>query len=315
MTKSESKSINKSLVLTLRVAKENVDHFENWQSKLNNALADYSDFGSQEVMHSEQENESRWNILLRFKSEKGLESWIISESYRQILEEAEKLFKAESSTQADETNGVNLQDVTELITIRVKPGMNDSYARWAAKIQKVEASFKGFKGVYLQPPSTGTQNKWVTLLRFDTPQNLDSWLASSRRKDLLDETEEFVLSLDRHRVFSPFAGWFADASDGTNSPASWKQSMLVLMVLYPTIMLKMRFLSSYTADWPISISTFFGNALSIILLACLLMPLAVKILEWWLVPQTDRPLASNLKGLAIVVGVYILEIVLFGFLF
>ncbi|MBN9376886.1 MAG: hypothetical protein J0H93_00770 [Chlamydiales bacterium] len=55
-----------------------------------------------------------------------------------------------------------------------------------AKIHEAEARFPGFKGVYVKPPRETQGKTWITLLQFDTPENLDLWLHSAERADLFN---------------------------------------------------------------------------------------------------------------------------------
>ena len=73
--------------------------------------------------------------------------------------------------------------MTEAIATRVSPQMQGAFLDWSARIQQAQAHFPGYRGMYLQSP-TGEQPFWTTLIRFATPGQLDSWLASPERRSL-----------------------------------------------------------------------------------------------------------------------------------
>ncbi len=62
--------------------------------------------------------------------------------------------------------------VTEIITVSVKPGMEEAYRAWVDRIRQMEARFPGYQGLQLQPPIPGLQDDWVSLLRVDASEHL-----------------------------------------------------------------------------------------------------------------------------------------------
>jgi uncharacterized protein len=167
--------------------------------------------------------------------------------------------------------------VTEVVTAYVKPDKIGEYTEWAAKIHKVEAQFPGYRGGFLQPPTSASQSYWTTLVRFATPEQLDAWLSSSERQKLLCEHDALVSSWSHHRMPSSFAAWFPADQTGGASPPAWKQSMIVVLMLFPIVMAEIRFLSPWTHGLNPSLATFIGNVISVVLLAWPFMPLAIAL--------------------------------------
>jgi hypothetical protein len=92
---------------------------------------------------------------------------------------------------------------TEIITVSVKPGMEEAYRDWVERIRLMEAKFPGYQGLELQPPIPRLQDDWVSLLRFDTAEHLNAWLESDARRDALEEVEPFIDRRER-QVTSAF---------------------------------------------------------------------------------------------------------------
>jgi antibiotic biosynthesis monooxygenase (ABM) superfamily enzyme len=84
--------------------------------------------------------------------------------------------------------------------------------------------------------------------------------------------------------------------------------MLVLLVLFPIVMLEIRFLSPWLASLNPALATFVGNALSVTLVTWPMMPLAIRGLGWWLQPKAPRRPWITVAGLATVAALYALEI-------
>lgn len=208
---------------------------------------------------------------------------------------------------ADQMNG----GVTEVFVTQVNAENEKAYRAWIAKIHQEEAKFKGFKGVYMQSPGQNGGMNWITLLQFDTPENLDRWLNSSERQEVLSEAKPLIKSLESHRMVSAYAGWFTSIAKTEGVPSVWKQTMLVLLVLFPIVMLELKYLSLLTDGLNHSLATFIGNAISVTLIAWPMMPFAILCLGWWLTPKAKKWLQINVTGTVIVLLLYVIEIAIF----
>jgi hypothetical protein len=203
-----------------------------------------------------------------------------------------------------------LGTVTEVFITRVKPGKYENYRDWASKIQEIEKTFPGYKGTYLQAPAVNDRDAWVTILHFDNFENLDNWLNSKERQEIISESKNFVENLDIHRLNTPFPGWFpADSSNPKQISVMIKETMLILLVLFPIVMLEIKFLNPHLKNLNPSLGTFIGNAISVSLITWPMMPLCLYFLKWWL--YTKSP-ARNILGCSIVFTLYLTLIVLFS---
>ena len=198
--------------------------------------------------------------------------------------------------------------VVEVLITEVKSDQLSEYIVWSRKIQEAEAKFPGFLGAYLQAPKDSLSNIWITLLQFDTQDNLDNWLNSEERQKILEEAESFVKSVEGHRISSPYAGWFSKASFGAQEPAEWKETMLVLLVLFPLVMLQKIFLMPRLSGLNDSVAMFIANTISVILITFPMLPIAIYFMKNWLKASSKK---ENLKGLIIVLILYFIEICIF----
>lgn len=249
-----------------------------------------------------------------FLSIEVLRQWRRSDACQQLVAEARALLRGDGTIEPQEQVAPDFHvssGVTEVITTRLRPGMEDAFRAWSARIHQAQARFPGFKGAYLQPPQSERQGYWTTLLRFATPDQLDAWLASAERQQLVAESEALVESWENRRLPTSFAGWFPTDPAAGKAPAAWKQTMLVLLVLFPIVMLELRFLSPALRPLNPALGTFVGNALSVALVSWLLMPLVIRPLAWWLQPRGAGGRWITATGLAVVLGLYAVELVAF----
>lgn len=287
-----------------------LNEFVSWQTKFHTTVTAALGFVSLEIFLSEYP--SHWRVLQRFVSEESLKDWLESDPYQQLLKELKAFLieKEDHLSLTQEHGDLQPHGVTEVFIAEVNLQQEKAYQDWMAKIHQAEAKFPGFKGVYIQPlGECQDKRKWMTFLHFDSAEHLDGWIASSERQMLLRESAEFVHSLEGHRLASPFAGWFASFQDKGVLPAAWKQTLIVLLVLFPIVMLEFKYLSPLTQPLNLSLATFIGNALSVALIAWPLTPLAGRLLGWWLIPNQKR--WTSILGTLLVLTLYILEVLLF----
>jgi len=299
--------IEKPTLLHLKIRlKANVDaEFADWQAQLNVAIAGSPGFVSLEFL-CPLPSMHKWEIVQRFGNIQEASQWKETQTYHELIERLELLTleKKESMTDASSLNG----GVTEVIVVECSPEKETAFRSWMAKIHLLEAKFPGFRGVYVQSPNPSHGKFWITLLQFDTTEHLDLWLHSAERRSVLDESKSLINYMETHRVISPYAGWFATIARMGSLPPIWKQTMVVLLVLFPIVMLELKYLMPYLQGLNVSLSTFIGNALSVSLISFPMMPIAILGLQWWLTPELEQRKGTDLAGALLVIGLYALEV-------
>lgn len=293
------------LTTTVRIKPEFKDSFVKWQAKFHGAIAAFPGFTSIEISTTEKDP-TTWYIVQRFQDGTSANNWQKSESRKILLEEIRN--SSEILQDLEGTPNGFLNGITEVFVTQVSKENEKSYREWIAKIHQTEAAFPGFQRVYVQAPKNGKGSNWITFLQFDKQENLDRWLASKEREDVLNDGKHLISSLESHRVISPFAGWFPIA--GQERPAVWKQTMLILLVLFPIVMLEMKFLPYLVGGLNKSLGTFIGNAISVVLISWPMMPIALHNLGWWVIPK-KRKVLYGILGTLLVLLLYLIEIIVF----
>lgn len=289
--------------------------FADWQSEYHALIASFGGFISLEFLSTKKGLDEEWTIFQRFSHTDQVRDWRSSEKRRHLLENLIPLLKENDSKYIIESESKISQSccgITEVFVTQVSPEKEKKYREWIAEIHQEEAKFPGFIGVHVQAPSQG--RNWITFLQFDTAQNLDKWLSSKEREKILSQSESMIESLDSHRVITPYAGWFSSiAKEGALPPPAWKQTMVVLLVLFPIVMLELKYFSILTQNLPLSLATFLANALSVVLIAWPFMPLAIKSLSWWLLTKGESAKQVTIAGTLLIIVFYLIEIVFFLF--
>jgi uncharacterized protein len=301
-------------VTTVQVRQGEEGAFAGWLTELNKTVATFPGYISAVVIPPAPPAQHDWVMVQRFETLKQLGVWLDSDERRSLLDKSASLLVDEGTTNVIEGASTERspQDmVTEIITVSVKPGMEEAYRDWVERIRQVEARFPGYQGLQLQPPIPGLQDDWVSLLRFDTAEHLNGWLESDARREALQEVEPFIDQRER-QVASAFSGWFTFGDAPGQAPSSWKQSMIVLLTLYPIVMLEQLFLNPLLHSLGMAEAIFIGNLLSVAATGFLLIPLAIRAFEWWLLPGPNASSKVEAAGIALIVGLYALSIVAFA---
>lgn len=176
----------------------------------------------------------------------------------------------------------------------------DAFMKWQHGICAEASTFPGYQTTEVFPPS-GEQRESVAILHFDDATTLQNWIDSKQRAEWIArlpfETKNFRIKT----LPSGFGAWFAGLDDEGKPLPHWKMALTVLFGLYPTVMALSLFLSPYTQRFGLAVAILIGNAVSVIFLEWLGMPVIRRFLRPWLLAKSDNgKRLSILGGMAIV---------------
>lgn len=302
---------NSTYVVKIQTIPNMTANFLNWQSKFRSQISQASGFSSLEIQTPFPAQSNTWLLSLRFASKKYLDSWLKSSQYTTLLNDliSENIVTNQHSiSEENSSTASNSSGVTEIYVTLVDKTKLMEFHEWREKIHKIESTFPGFQKVFVQAPDPGkTEGAWITLLQFDRLDNLENWLSSPQRKAMLKESEGFVNHKETHQLLSSFGGWFNESP--LPITPRWKQTMLILVVLYPIVMTQYLYLADHLTFLGPSLKTFVENVICVSLLSWPLLPMVIYILKWWLELKSD--FAKNLLGCGILLLAYAIEIMIF----
>lgn len=284
----------------------------NWLARLMMVGVGSGNVLSAEIIPSSTPDENVWTLVQRFHDERLISEWKGNSDRQKLLDEIAPKIERNEIVLTDATSSTfgTVGSVAVAIVTNVKSGLESTYLEFEKQFQSAQAKRRGYRGVYIQPPTTKTPGVWTTLIRFDSPDALDEWFVSDERKQLLALSDPVVSSTDYQTVAGSFPGWFPAQETGGKGPPNWKTAMLVLLGLYPIVMLEIRFLNPALHDVNSAVANFIGNSISVALTTWVTMPLAIKLFTPWLFPKKDTPAWVNPASFALVVIIFALEIAL-----
>ena len=285
--------------------------FATWQAAFTRAASAAPDFVSLEIIPAFP-GSAEWQVVQRFRSPEALAGWLGDASRVALLAELSDLEGPGRPPHTDEPapDFHSTTTVTEVITTVVQPDQEEAFRLWAERIQRIQSGFPGYMGTLVQAPLSSDMPYWTTLVRFEAPAFLDAWLQSAERKAVLAEAKPQVSTWQSHRMNNAFSGWFTDDASQTPPPA-WKQTCLVLLVLFPVVMLEIMFLGPLLRGLHVAVSTFIGNAISVSLVSWPLMAVAIFGMGWWLRPAAASRWRTEVLGALTLAGLYAAEILVF----
>jgi len=293
------------------------DEFVAWQARYAAVISKYPGFVSSDILPNDEADRDSWTIIVNFETRKQLLEWRNSEERKAVLAEISSILVGGDFADSHILEGerdAGGSSATEVIFSKIHHGQEDAYREWVSRIQAAQAKYPGYRGAYVQPPTSGKSGHWMTIIRYDTPSHLNDWMGSPERAELLEETDAFIESEEILRFTSAFPGWVpVDPATG-ESPANWKTAMLVLLGLFPLVVLTVKFVSPLLGDMNGSLATFLGNCITVAATSFITMPLFVRWFRWWLLPQKRRALTSWLGSL-LICALYAIEVALLWFLF
>jgi antibiotic biosynthesis monooxygenase (ABM) superfamily enzyme len=300
-----------TLLLCARVRPGSEADFAQWQVRWQTSVLASGGALSVEFWPPAPPDQLESVVLARFASLDALQKWRRGHRNNQLVDEVATLVDGglvmqlvgQVAVEYSVRHGVTMVMVTE-----IKPGKETAYRAWADRIQKLQATFPGYVGSFVQPPQY-KETGWTTVLRFDSAAHLEGWLKSDARAAMVKESQDLVGGFHAQRVDTSFPGWVANNPATGKPPNLWKTACLVLLTLFPVVMLELRFLNPHLESLNPALRTFIGNAMSVALTTWPLMPLAIWGFHAWLFPD-NRPRWVVMTMPIVLLLCYLVEIAL-----
>lgn len=292
-----------TVVTQTTVRPDSMDAYEIWQAETNRIIASFPGFLQQTLLPPSPPAQDYWVSLQRFRDAASATGWLNSPQRLERLTMVQPLLtgRADVGVVRGTANTPASAPVSAIMSTRVKPGCEPLYRKWEQKIAVAQTAATGLVGYRFEPPIPGVQADWLTILRFDTQENLQAWLDSPIRQTILKEAEPLTEGFHYRVTRSGFDQWFPIADTRGGGAPVWKQNLVVLLMLYPVVWLFGHFIQvpilQQRLGLPFAVALLIGNLAGIILLNWL-VPWASNRFTWWLSPGVSR--TRTLAGTAVI---------------
>jgi antibiotic biosynthesis monooxygenase (ABM) superfamily enzyme len=305
-----------TIVTQTQVRPENADAFARWQDGTSAVVAKFAGFIQQTVLPPSPPAQVDWVIQQRFAGTEAAVAWLKSAERLERMQGAGPMLVGRDDIHivSDGGKGVLPAPVSAVISTRIKPGQGAAYRAWELRIAAAQSRARGFQGYRFEPPVPGVQEDWLAILRFDTESNLQAWLASPERLALVEEAAAFTEEYHARIARTGFDQWFPTVAGAAGPPPVWKQSMLVVLALYPIVflfgLLVQTPLLMGRGGVPFAVALFIGNVVSVTLLNYVLPPINARF-AWWLQPTGPEADRSGRAGAALILALYAVMLLTF----
>jgi|GEM_PF-415072 hypothetical protein len=169
------------------------------------------------------------------------------------------------------------------------------FRKWHRGLIQTAQGFKGFVRADRHRPLSCRSGvlKWYAVIHFEQPEDLNRWLLSPERETLLKDGREIFQSYKFKSFETGLEGWFSHQSGNELTglgPPAWKQILSVVLGLYPVIMIQ-DFLLEHLGlleSWEPASAMLVKNLITTCILTLVVMPLVVRVLDFWLQPAHRR---------------------------
>ncbi len=181
------------------------------------------------------------------------------------------------------------ETVTISVTRHIDPDQADRMIAWINAGASLVQRFDGFLGTgWVRPASDSDQ--WHMLYRFESPQAMERWEASSQRRWWLDAAGGIVgQSVKEERT--GIEGWFdepattdiADLRPAPSAPPRWKQGTVIWLAFFPLSLLSTWLLSLVLpGDFSLPLRVFLTTVLLTPVMVYVALPRITAWMSWWL---------------------------------
>jgi hypothetical protein len=252
---------------------------ERWIGRLLRAVAAAPGFLGSTAHEPSVAHPDEWLVVYSFESAAALEAWLSSPERQTLIASGAGLF-------ADEVREQRLADrvaadtVTLVSSVTLRPGVEATYRGLYDEGVQAAGDSGGLVRAELLPALAGVQPETVALLTFASRDDLDRWLASAARQDVLARMEPLLAGARTLNVVGGFAGWF---TAGPVKPKRWKQALTVFVCLVPVSLVATLVRIDLLPHAPLPLAVVLGSAANVVVLTWLVMPIVTRRFEPWLV--------------------------------
>ena len=253
--------------------------FAEWVESVRAAAAGFPGHVGSELQPPAEAHPEDWVTVYRFDSQANLDRWLDSPERASMMGIGHGL-TAGTTREQRVARAVDSHAVTAVMSQRILPEDLLEFRKAEAEIGAAMARSPGFISLEHSPPVAGVQTDYVVSFTFASRSDLDRWLESDSRREVLRLVEPFIEGERTLTVIGGFGGWFV--AEKEQAPKQWKQAVAVLIALYPTTLTLSLLQLRFFADVPWVPALFVSNVLGIAALTWLLMPGLTRLLGQWL---------------------------------
>ena len=173
-----------------------------------------------------------------------------------------------------------------VITHHILEGKQKEYEKWLDEILPVSKHATGFIDLQIVRPIPKLTFVYTVIIRFDTIDNLKSWMESQDRKQLIEKANPFFRKNDRYQIKSGLDFLFNSENEGHKVPVRWKQYLVTWSAIYPLSLIIPVLLLPFLRWLGIPVNHYFDAFINsgciVLLMVYVVMPNYTWLIKKWL---------------------------------
>lgn len=266
-----------TVVISRRVNANEHRRFQRWLRRLRWAIERSSGYIGMSVQPPDEFHPCEWVVIYQFRSERDLDAWLRSAQRAALIAECDAYLvdrPIEQRIVQPRTDAVTL-----ISAVRLRQGTEEAHRRLHENAVAAAGAGGGLVRHQLIPAVAGAQPETVALLTFHSRDDLDRWMRSAKRRDILRAMSALTESERTVNVVGGYAGWFSPPGA---APKQWKQAIAVVAGLIPVSLLVTAVRQSIAPDIPLWVLVPLNAVANVAILTWLVMPLITRALRRWL---------------------------------
>ncbi|KUJ59936.1 antibiotic biosynthesis monooxygenase [Flavobacteriaceae bacterium CRH] len=179
------------------------------------------------------------------------------------------------------------QGASVVITHHILNGKQQQYEKWLDEIIPITKHSNGFIDLQIVRPIPHLTFVYTVIIRFDTIENLKTWMESEDRKTLIKKANPFFRKNDNYQIKSGLDFLFNSENEkGNKVPVRWKQYLVTWSAIYPLSLLIPLLALPFFRFLQIPANHYFdalmNSGLIVFLMVFAIMPNYTKLIRKWL---------------------------------
>jgi antibiotic biosynthesis monooxygenase (ABM) superfamily enzyme len=175
------------------------------------------------------------------------------------------------------------QPLTVFAKHSIIPGKEKEFEAWVKKMTVIQKHAPGYLSSELIRPAVDEQ-EYVSIFRYDSYRNLQKWMASKERDEMIEKACAFS-SKPLAISFHSLEYWFV-SEQGRTPPARWKMTIITFLVIFS----QLQFLPEMVGlipNLPMKLGEALTTAIVVILTTYVWFPILTRLFAFWLFPDED----------------------------
>src|SRR5487761_1823971 len=188
-----------------RVNPGKIDAYVVAQKAITDAARMFPGFVGTEVLGPVPGLQDEWVAIFRLESNRAMQQWLHYPERLKLAKGIEELLIEPSRMLVLASDDRTEPPVAMVFTHKVAPDKVAAYLNWRRRVIAAQAHYPGYLATEFFEPHEKL-DEWVDIVRYDSVRDLNEWMESKERTDLLAELDSIVESMHAHRVTGLEAG-------------------------------------------------------------------------------------------------------------